>query len=273
MTIQRKQPAEKKLKFFSNSCRLFIILLNIIIFFYFQADARAEPWKNIDRSSHFVVYYQEAPAGYINTLIKKAERYYRNITHYLGFRRFNFWTWDNRCKIYLYPDQDEYLKYTGTFSWSRAHVNVHTREISTYIGQDFFFEVILPHEMGHIIFREMVGFDKRLPLWLDEGVACMQESKSYDRIRIARNLVSLGLHLPLKDLTTIVDYNVTIPVIFYNQSASVIDFLLENFGTRNFVNFCRRLRDEDNWEDALKKVYRFKNLEELEKQWMDYLLE
>ena len=238
-----------------------------------RSDAMAEPWANVEKSTHFIIYYQQAPADYIKKLVRKAEYYYRNITDYLGFRRFAFWTWGNRCRIYLYPDKDKYLKYTGTFAWSRAHVNVQTREISTYISQDFFFEVILPHEMGHIIFREIVGFDKYLPLWLDEGVACMQENQSYERIAIARNLVSLGLHLPLKDLAVIGDYNIAVPLIFYNQSASIIDFLLARFGRRNFVNFCRRLRDGNDWENSLIKVYKFSDLNDLEEKWKNYLLE
>jgi hypothetical protein len=249
------------------------LLSALSVFLAFQANASNQLLSSVERSTHFVVYYQQAPVGYVSKLLKKAEYYYRDITHYLGFRRFKFWTWDNRCTIYLYPDQDVYLESTGTFAWSRAHVNVHTREISTFIGQDFFFEVILPHEMGHIVFREMVGFDKNLPLWIDEGVACMQENRSYERIAIARNLVKLGLHLPLKDLTVIGDYNVAIPVIFYNQSASIIDFLLSKFGKNNFVIFCRRLRDEDDWQASLLKVYRFKDLDEMEKEWTNYLLE
>jgi len=256
-------------------CKAIIIriLLSAVVFLLLRSDAMAEPWANVEKSTHFIIYYQQAPADYIKELARKAEYYYRNITDYLGFRRFNFWTWGNRCRIYLYPDKDKYLKYTGTFAWSRAHVNVQTREISTYISQDFFFEVILPHEMGHIIFREIVGFDKYLPLWLDEGVACMQENQSYKRIAIARNLVSLGLHLPLKDLAVIGDYNIAVPLIFYNQSASIIDFLLARFGRRNFVNFCRRLRDGSDWENSLIKVYKFSDLNDLEEKWKNYLLE
>jgi hypothetical protein len=246
-------------------CALFYSLFNSSVY--------AQEFDNVKKSTHFIIYYQEAPANYVGKLISRLEYYYKSITHYLGFKRFDFWTWDNRCKIYLYPDQDEYLKNTGTFAWSRAHVNVMTREISTYIGQDHFFDVILPHEMGHIVFREMVGFDKALPLWLDEGVACMQEAQSYERMAIARNLVKLGLHLPFIDLMAIGNYNVAIPLIFYNQSASVIDFLLTNYGRSNFVNFCRKLRDGNNWEASLLRTYKLKDLHEFEKQWTAYMLE
>ena len=35
------------------------------------------------------------------------------------------------------------------------------------------------------------------------------------------------------------------------------------------MQFCRWLRDEQNWEQALKSAYRFNNLEGLEQAWVE----
>lgn len=232
--------------------------------------AHAAEWGNLEKSDHFLIYYQDAPVGYISNLADKAEGYYQSITDYLGFRRFNFWTWDNRCKIFLYPDPKKYLDTTGSISWSRGSVQVVKKEISTYINQEMFFGVILPHEIGHIIFREFVGFKNKLPLWLDEGVACMQEKGSAERLVTAQYLVKMGLYTHLEEFTQIQDSSVIIPFIFYSEAASIIDFLIKKYGRDQFVQFCRWLRDDQDLVQALKSTYKFNNLGELEQAWIEY---
>ncbi len=249
------------------------MLAGLFLFCPLTARAADISWNNVEKSKHFLIYYQDAPADYINRLVVEAERCYKNITSYLGFVRFDFWIWDNRCKIFLYPDEESYLKTTGALNWSRGHVKILSKEISTYIWQEMFFDTILPHEIAHIIFREFVGYNKALPLWLDEGVACMQEYESKERLATAKCLVSLNLYTRLSDLSKIRDSSVIIPFIFYNESASLVDFLLNKYGRRKFVDFCRSLRDQPDWEQSLKGVYKIKSLDELEKEWVAYLTE
>ena len=255
-----------------NKIGLGLVLLSVFLL-PFRALAQVPVWKNIEKSKHFIIYYQEASPEYINQLVTEAEKYYRNISDYLGFRRFDFWLWDNRCKIFLYPDTQSYLAATGASSWSRGNVQVVKKEISTYIWQEMFFDIILPHEIGHIIFREFVGYDKQLPLWLDEGVACMQEFGSKDRLLVAQSLVALKLQLSLEELSRIRGDVMIIPFIFYSESASVVDFLLRAFGRNKFVDFCRGMRDEPDWMVAFKNTYKFRNLEDLERLWIADLTE
>ena len=249
------------------------VFLSLFLLHPLEAPGADVSWNNVEKSKHFLIYFQDAPAEYINRLVREAERSYKNITEYLGFVRFDFWIWDNRCKIFLYPDADTYLKTTGVIGWSRGHVQVVTKEISTYIWQEMFFDTILPHEIGHIIFREFVGYSKVLPLWLDEGVACMQEYESNERLATAKCLVNLKLYTHLDDLSKIQDSGVIIPFIFYNESASLVDFLLRRYGRGKFVDFCRSLRDEPDWKQSLRGVYRLKNLDELERNWVMDLTE
>jgi hypothetical protein len=248
-----------------------LVISGLIFCAHLRAEAASDSWGNVEKSKHYIIYYQDAPASYIRQLVREAEGCYKSITEYLGFVRFDFWVWDNRCKIYLYPDAESYLLATGALSWSRGHVRISTKEISTYIGQEMFFDTILPHEIGHIVFREFVGYNKNLPLWLDEGVACMQEGDSKERLATAKCLVSLNLYTHLDDLSKINDSSVIIPFIFYNESASLVDFLLRRFGRNKFVDFCRSLRDAPNWEQSLRAVYRFRNLDDMERLWVDDL--
>ena len=253
-----------------------IVLIAFVFLFigpvYAQVDNSLDSneWKE-EKSKHFIIYYQEASSKYISKVKRYAEHYYKSITNYLGFRRFNFWTWEKRCKIYLYPSREEYLKDTGRISWSKGSVHVIKKEIVTYAREAEFFDHVLPHEMGHIIFRELVGFDKKLSLWIDEAVAVLQEEDRAKYLAGARNLARQGNYVFLSELASVSDYGQIRPDVFYSQAASIVHFLLEKFGRNKFVIFCRCLRDGEGWEEALLSTYKFENLEGLEKAWINSL--
>jgi len=253
-----------------------IVLITLVFLFAGEVSAQTDSFLGLNdwkekKSKHFIIYYQEASSRYINKVARYAEHYYKSITNYLGFRRFNFWTWEKRCKIYLYPSREEYLVDTGGISWSKGSVHVIKKEIVTYAQEAEFFDHVLPHEMGHIIFRELVGFEKKLPLWIDEAVAVLQEEDRAKYLAGARNLVRQGNYIPLSELARQSNYGQITPSVFYCQAASIMHFLLEKFGRNKFVIFCRYLRDKEGWEKALLRTYKFENLEGLEKAWINSL--
>ncbi len=140
------------------------------------AQVTSSLWQT-DKTQHFIINYQQVPPGYIAEVIEKAEKYYNSIVDDLGYRRLDFWSWDNRAKIYLYNTSAEYINDTKRIKWLGASVNVKDRVIMSFIGQDNFFDSILPHEMAHIIFREFIGNKTDLPLWIEEGVVCWFSGK------------------------------------------------------------------------------------------------
>jgi hypothetical protein len=230
----------------------------------------------VQKSTHCIIYYQDAPLGYVDNFISKAEYYYNSITEELGFTRFEgFWTWDKRVKIYLFKDRGNYQKMTNQPAWSGGEVNVLTREISTYINMEDFFEVILPHEMGHIIFREFIGYQRKLPLWLDEGIASFLEKRQkQERLRIAKGIVNSNVFLDLAELGKIKRNAIFMPDIFYAEAASIIEFLVKVYGKDKFTDFCQRLkqlRDDQDWKIALYEAYNFQNLSEMNEKWEEFL--
>ena len=72
----------------------------------------AEDWNTI-KSTHFIIYYKNAPAEFLSQLEDSAEDYYNKIAEELGFVRFNFWLWDNRAKIYIYDNLKEFQSATA----------------------------------------------------------------------------------------------------------------------------------------------------------------
>jgi hypothetical protein len=228
------------------------------------------------KSTHFIVYYQEAPPACVEELINKAEGYYSTITEELGFTRYEgFWTWDNRARIYLFKDKTDYQKATDQPVWSGGETNVITREIYTYIDMKDFFRVLLPHELGHIIFREFIGYKRKLPLWLDEGVASfLEKEQRAERLAIAKGIVKTSAFMSLEELSRIDRKGIIMPALFYAEAASTIEFLFEVYGKDKFVEFCRCLKDlrqDQPWEEALRSVYGFKDVADMDAKWEEYL--
>lgn len=246
----------------------FVSFLNVAL-----AQDLSEEWIE-KKSRHFIIYYDSGiDPIYAKRIFYKAESYYKTIIRSLGFRRFDFWTWDNRCKIFLYSSQKKYYNDNERPKWSTGEVNIRQRAISSYIQGEDFLDSVLPHEVAHLIFREFVGDKKWVPLWLDEGIACFSEAKSRpERLRIARSLVWANMYIPLEDLTKINSPNsIILPVIFYSQAASLVDFLLTDYGKDDFLGFSRKIRDGENWQEALRAVYDFETVAKMEEAWVEYL--
>ena len=255
----------------------------IFIFFVFIFSSAADAeiissfWTT-EKSDHFVIYYQDAPREYVGDVLKASETYYNTITEELGFTRFdNFWTWEERAKIYLFKDRQEYQKNGGGPEWSEAGANVVKREIQCYLYQENFFEDVLPHELGHLIFREFIGYKRKLPLWLDEGIAIYLEKKyRQERLFLAKILVTSVYFMPLSELEKVENGKVALPVVFYAEAASAIEFLLVRYGADRFVQFCRRLRDlrsDQDWTTAFKETYSFSSLSKMEADWKGFLIQ
>lgn len=233
-------------------------------------------WK-IEKSSHFIVYYKQAPEDFIKRVISSSEDYYQKIASDLGFNRFNFWLWDERSKIYIYNDALDYQLATGQPDWSGGNASVRDKVISSFPYARDFFETVLAHEMGHIIFREFVGFDNyAVPLWLDEGVASYQEKSKYGQADIlVRKAIESGKFIPLERLPQH-GGQFSMPAntagLFYAESFSAVDFLIKKFGKDKFVNFCRGLRDKRNFDSALASSYPFNYTGQMQQAWKEYLV-
>ena len=254
------------------------IITSVILFFLYGdcfAQISTTLW-DIKKVDHFIIYSRGASSEYVDKVARNAERDYIDIAHDLGFSGVNeFWTWDKRIKIYLFDTKLAYQKVMGAPDWSAGSVSFNKREIYAFMDMDNFFDTVLPHELGHIIFREFVGFNKKLPLWLDEGVASyMERTRRHERIILSKMLMRHAEFMTIDILSKMIRGKILMPEIFYAESLSVVDYLLQTFGKDKFVEFCRRIRDlkpGQTWELALRETYKFKGLSDLNSGWEEYL--
>jgi hypothetical protein len=255
--------------------KIFIIFFTILILptLLFSEEAK---WKK-QTSSHFIIFYKDAPIDFIDEVFDAAEDYYYEITRELGFIRYRYWLWEERAKIYIYSDADDYHKSTAKSTWASGHSDYKAKTIYTYPLAWGFFDTLLPHELGHIIFREFVGYkNKAIPLWLDEGVASYQEkARRWGADKLVKKAIDENKFIPLDKLSEIKDLDTldkNAVELFYNEAVSVVYFLITKYGRYNFMNFCKALRDGQKIDKAIDSAYpRFEDLRELNSVWYEYL--
>lgn len=265
------------------------------------AYSRAAQWQELS-GDHFIVYFT-GNEKFAKDVLERAEVYYRHIASDIGYPRYSeFWTWDKRVKIYIYPDHASFLAASGQPEWSQGMADYGKKQIVSYAWSQGFTESLLPHEMAHLIFRDFVGFKGEVPLWLDEGVAQWAEIQKRAYLKAAsreryredaflsiEDMMRLDIRrMPAQDriyIRSVPMKNGERGVLFlspenlistyYLQSASLIGFLIERYGSERFASFCRELRDGKKLEEALRFAYpdSLRSLEEFERKWRDYLEE
>ena len=225
------------------------------------------------KSDHFIVYYHPTiPSQYIKDFTRKCERYYDLVAERLGFNRFDFWLFDDRAKIFIYRTQEEYIEYTGRSEWSVGSVHVKKRRINTFRFHEDFFNVVLPHELAHIVLREFIGLKVKAPLWFDEGVASCNEKNSYVKyLMFAKGLIGEGMYMKIQDLENLNAKKIVFPSIFYSTSASLIIFLMEEYKKGKFVELCKDLKEGKDFYEAMDEVYEIKDAEDLNEKFLTFL--
>lgn len=247
----------------------------MLVFVFFAVGVvAADDWRKND-SSHFIVYYKDAPLDFVKTVSETAEELYQQIPRNLGFMRYSGWKYDDRAAIYIYDDREEYQAKSQNFEWSGGAANISQKEIRTFPSAAGFFDSTLPHELAHLIFREFIG-NTPIPIWLDEGVAMYQEkAKRWGANKVVLNAMKAGKFIPLTEMTyqrLSAEKDQEIINIFYAEAASIVYYMIVELGEARFENFCRKLSDGVPFEEALYSNYgRFHNIQELNDRWVDYL--
>lgn len=279
---------------------IFRIIATALCFFGCISVSYGQDWKQLE-SEHSIVYFVQ-DEGFARQVSDKAEFYYRRIADDLGYARYsNFWTWENRVKIYIYPDRNSYSKASNMPSWSEGMADYTHRQIICYAWHGGFLDGLLPHEMTHLIFRDFVGFKGEVPLWLDEGVAQWEEPLKRAQVKaVSKSLFNNGTLLCVEDMLNLdirkVQGNSIVRIhsipdkdgkkkllslssddlvrTYYIEAISLVGFLIERYGADSFTGFCRQLRDGKSFNEALGFAYptNITGVDDLEKEWLKYVL-
>ena len=221
----------------------------------------------------------------VKAILRRAEEYYVRVAQDIGYSRYqDFWTWERRVVIILYPDQYAFQRFTGSPGWSKGYASRDTRifrerTIVSYNGQENFLGEVLPHEIAHLMLWDHWRTPRAAPVWFEEGVAQLEEEGKRDQVQAAiRPVVMQGRHIPLASLQlmTVTGEEDKVKVsLFYAQSLSIVVFLIQKYGVSSFYRLCRELRDGMSFELALARAYpsEIDSIDTLEKRWVKHFAE
>jgi hypothetical protein len=274
MMIVSMQKDECKIRakfFFLRRC---VIVICFGIFGCVSWASAQEKWEEA-KSSHFIIYYRQAPLDFVQAIEKAAEEYYYEISDNFGHHP-KVWEWDERAKIYIYDSAEQYVQESNQMEWSHGAASADKKIIYTFPTAHGFFDSTLPHELGHILFRDMVGLKAQVPAWFEEGIAMYQEKArrfgAHDAVRTA---LKDGTFIPLKNLTYgyLNQHNDPESIqLFYTESASIMNFLINENVESRFSRLCRKLKDGGPFDWALESVYfEYKNVDQLNDAWVEFL--
>lgn len=241
-------------------------------------------WQTIKRE-HFIVYfYDPNHRDTAAQVLSKAEEYYDKVAYQIGYARYNnFWTWEDRVKIFIFPDRFAFVMTTGQNWWSKGYAVrdsklFESRAIVTFMQQDGFIDNLLPHEISHLIVKDHIGFSRPLPIWFEEGVAQQMEKEDSDQAAVMAQLAKAGQSIPFEffqNLDIRQEREEMRVAIFYAQSRSVIEFLIRVYGQEGFRRLCANLREDMDFPQALQRAYpaAIDSMADLEGKWLRYMRE
>ena len=122
---------------------------------------------------------------------------------------------------------------------------------------------ILVHRAGDSVFRN-------IPSWLDEGLA--EYGNKYPAFSYDTALdyaIHMDKLLPITSMPTMPGTPEDI-IIYYGQSKSLIEYLINVYGTQNMKALLSTMKSGTNVDDAFQIVYG-KTKEEVENEWRDYI--
>jgi hypothetical protein len=114
-----------------------------------------------------------------------------------------------------------------------------------------------------------------MPRWADEGMAVLTEpsDKKNAHLKNLADLLNRGRVFTARQLMTMDDYpSGNQWPMFYAESVSLVDFLVDRSGPNKFVEFMEGSL-KNGYESELKRVYDLAGFEELDGAWSRRRLE
>ena len=172
--------------------------------------------------------------------------------------------WSKRCPICVRVDPVS--GGSSSFNFANCHDVGLQPKVNLQGSVDLILTNVLPHEMTHVVLA--CHFLKPMARWADEAAAMLSESEqrcgryrnAFRALPTPRRMYALGNLLEMKDYPGE-------PKLFYDQSYSVANYLVELKDRATFLAFIRTGTNE-GWTRAAKLHYDFDSLGGLESAWL-----
>ena len=145
-----------------------------------------------------------------------------------------------------------------------------TRRVNLRADHPQMLAAILPHEVTHVVLAD-VFTEQQIPRWADEGMAVLAEPATEQAGRASDLNAPLAEQrlFKLSQLMSI-DYPESKHWnLFYAQSVSLTQFLVGQGTPSQFVAFIKNAQ-RNGPETAVREVYKFDGLDDLDSRWREY---
>jgi len=185
--------------------------------------------------------------------------------------------WSPRCDVYLYPTPSDFARMTGQpetspgFSTMGVNGNrIVARRVNLRADHPQLLTAILPHEVTHVVLADLFT-QQQIPRWADEGMAVLAEPRAEQSSRASELTEPLkeGRVFKLSELMAIDYPNAESWNLYYAQSVSLTQFLVEQGSPEQFVTFVRGAQRK-GVESALREFYHIEGFAELENRWQSF---
>jgi hypothetical protein len=129
-------------------------------------------------------------------------------------------------------------------------------------------ERLIPHELTHLLVYQATGRTSgRVPTWLDEGLALLNERRpDPNRQALVEQAVSQDRLFPLEALCAPFPADENAARLAYAQSASVVNYLREEYGSQVIRDLLAAYADDVSCEAGVSRVLH-KSLDGLDSAW------
>lgn len=132
---------------------------------------------------------------------------------------------------------------------------------------------VLPHEISHTIFA--CYFRRPLPRWADEGAATLIEHESERRRQVltVKQVLGTRRRIPFNTLFSLKEYprDMQDVMTLYAEGYTLADLLVQQGGKARYLKFLNDAHQR-GWEKAVQTNYGYRNVDELEKRWNDWIV-
>ncbi len=183
---------------------------------------------------------------------------------------------EDQVRIYIYgntKDLHESLVFPDQWTGGQAYPEYSTVVIGIDTDNLEWGKRAVTHEISHmVIYQETYSPLSNVPTWLDEGLAVYSEGELESHFK--QNLEKAILN---ENLFSIQSISGSFPSasdeaeLAYAQSYSLVEFLIENFGSAKIQQLLQAFSDGINLDNALTEIYGFDS-EKLEIDWRKSVL-
>ncbi len=193
--------------------------------------------------------------------------------------------WERKGQIFLFETEDSWKRFvekSGVDRWSGGVCAGNEIFALAPPRAQPFTGLVLPHELAHMVVNRFVR--GQVPIWLNEGFAEQQSRKHFAvhtrprgyHFALRLDAIPEGSYIPLAELTGAGSYpdDPARVMIFYAESARLVQFLIEDHPDEDFREFLQIMADGAHFESALEQVYghQYRNVEAFEEKFREVIL-